>query len=175
MGPRPARAKGPNNSWLIFKDTFLRTQEQFILKCRKSSKRGRRLSQRNRKVLTELRHTYKVRARMSSGRIQKHGAHMQGWNWESQSSAGLGSSERQQEVPLQTHWQQKEDQGNYEAMAQRGTGSREKAHGKPETIHTFFDSVFNLKVKVCPEASQVCKCSGRDWETDILLTGIGLS
>lgn len=38
-----------------------------------------------------------------------------------------------------------------------------------EVLHTFFASVFTGKV--CPQASQISNSSGRDWESDPLLTG----
>lgn len=88
----------------------------------------------NREVLKKLKHIHIVKAGMSClGGIQKHGPRMQGWKWESQSSAGLGSSLRQQGL-LQICWQQNENQGKCEATAQWGKGPKQNAD---KILHAF--------------------------------------
>lgn len=83
--------------------------------------------------------------------------------------SGPGSREGQQEGLLQIHWQQKEDQGNHEVMAQCGMGPKDMEDGhkdmeKAEILNRVFASVFNGNV--CSEASQLFESSGRDWEGD---------
>lgn len=44
--------------------------------------------------------------------------------------SGPRPGEGQQEGLLQVHWQQKENEGNCEVMAQQGTRPRDKGHGR---------------------------------------------
>lgn len=48
------RAEKAQESWLIFKDSLFKAQEQFLPTCRKRSKHGRRPAQKNKEFLTKL-------------------------------------------------------------------------------------------------------------------------
>lgn len=53
------KGKGAQESWLIFKENFLRAQEQTILLYRKTGNSGRRPAWLSQELLNELKHTKK--------------------------------------------------------------------------------------------------------------------
>jgi len=53
------KGKGAQESWLIFKENFLRAQEQTILLYRKTNSSGRRPAWLSQELLNELKHTKK--------------------------------------------------------------------------------------------------------------------
>jgi len=48
------RDRGEEQSWQIFKDTFHRAQELSVLRCKRSSKEGKRLAWLSRDMLVKL-------------------------------------------------------------------------------------------------------------------------
>lgn len=55
------KGKNAQESWLIFKENFLRAQEQTILLDRKTENSGRVLVWLSQEFLNELKHTHKKR------------------------------------------------------------------------------------------------------------------
>lgn len=61
------KGKNAQESWLIFKENFLRAQEQTILLDRKTGNSGRRPVWLSQEFLNEVKHTHKNRSAQELG------------------------------------------------------------------------------------------------------------
>ncbi|CAM5133163.1 unnamed protein product, partial [Natator depressus] len=65
------RGKGDQESWLYFKESLLRLQEQTIPMCRKNSKYGRRPAWLNNEILADLKHKKEAYKKWKIGQMTR--------------------------------------------------------------------------------------------------------